>query len=137
VTLEAVPRHAEVARANFKRAGLADVIDLRLGKALDTLPKLAAEKPAPFDFIFIDADKMNIPDYFTWSLKLSRPGSIIIVDNVIRDGEVINAKSKDPSVRGVRRFNEMLKGEKRVSATSIQTVGVKGYDGFTLALVEK
>lgn len=135
VTLEAVPRHAEVARANFKRAGLADVIDLRLGKALDTLPKLAAEKPAPFDFIFIDADKENIPDYFTWSLKLSRPGSIIIVDNVIRDGEVINAKSKDPSVKGVRRFNEMLKGEKRVNATSIQTVGVKGYDGFTLALV--
>jgi predicted O-methyltransferase YrrM len=135
VTLEAVPRHAEVARGNFKRAGLADIIDLRLGKALDTLPKLAAEKPAPFDFIFIDADKENIPDYFTWSLKLSRPGSIIIVDNVIRDGEVINAKSKDPSVKGVRRFNEMLKDEKRVSATSIQTVGVKGYDGFTLALV--
>ena len=136
VTLEAVARHAEVARANFKRAGLADVIDLRLGKALDTLPRLAAEKPDPFDFIFIDADKENIPDYFTWSLKLARPGSMIIVDNVIRDGEVVNARSKDPSVRGVRRFNEMLKSEKRVSATSIQTVGVKGYDGFTLALVE-
>ena len=135
VTLEAVPRHAEVARANFKRAGLADMIDLRLGKALDILPKLAAEKPAPFDFIFIDADKENIPDYFTWSLKLSRPGSMIIIDNVIRDGEVIDAKSRDPSVKGVRRFNEMLKAEKRVSATSIQTVGVKGYDGFTLALV--
>jgi predicted O-methyltransferase YrrM len=135
VTLEAVPRHAEVARANFKRAGLADIIDLRLGKALDTLPKLAAEKPAPFDFVFIDADKENIPDYFTWSLKLTRPGSIIVVDNVIRDGEVINARSKDPSVKGVRRFNEILKDEKRVSATSIQTVGVKGYDGFTLALV--
>ncbi|WP_119391574.1 O-methyltransferase [Taklimakanibacter lacteus] len=137
VTLEAVARHAEVARANFKRAGLADVIDVRLGKALDTLPRLAAEKPDPFDFIFIDADKENIPDYFTWSLKLARPGSMIIVDNVIRDGEVINARSKDPSVRGVRRFNEMLKDEKRVSATSIQTVGVKGYDGFTLALVDK
>jgi predicted O-methyltransferase YrrM len=136
VTLEAVARHAEVARANFKRAGLADVIDLRLGKALDTLPRLAAEKPDPFDFIFIDADKENIPEYFTWSLKLARPGSMIIVDNVIRDGEVVNARSKDPSVRGVRRFNEMLKNEKRVSATSIQTVGVKGYDGFTLALVE-
>ena len=136
VTLEAVARHAEVARANFKRAGLADVIDLRLGKALDTLPKLAAEKPDPFDFIFIDADKENIPDYFTWSLKLARPGSMIIVDNVIRDGEVVNARSKDPSVKGVRRFNEMLKSETRVSATSIQTVGVKGYDGFTLALVE-
>lgn len=136
VTLEAVARHAEVARANFKRAGLADVIDLRLGKALDTLPRLAAEKPDPFDFIFIDADKENIPDYFTWSLKLARPGSMIIVDNVIRDGEVVNARSKDPSVKGVRRFNEMLKNETRVSATSIQTVGVKGYDGFTLALVE-
>jgi len=136
VTLEAVARHAEVARANFKRAGLADVIDLRLGKALDTLPRLAAEKPDPFDFIFIDADKENIPDYFTWSLKLARPGSMIIVDNVIRDGEVVNARSKDPSVKGVRRFNEMLKSETRVSATSIQTVGVKGYDGFTLALVE-
>jgi len=136
VTLEAVARHAEVARANFKRAGLADVIDLRLGKALDTLPRLAAEKPDPFDFIFIDADKENIPEYFTWSLKLARPGSMIIVDNVIRDGEVVNARSKDPSVKGVRRFNEMLKSEKRVSATSIQTVGVKGYDGFTLALIE-
>ena len=136
VTLEAVARHAEVARANFKRAGLADVIDLRLGKALDTLPRLAAEKPDPFDFIFIDADKENIPEYFTWSLKLARPGSMIIVDNVIRDGEVVNARSKDPSVKGVRRFNEMLKSETRVSATSIQTVGVKGYDGFTLALVE-
>jgi len=135
VTLEAVARHAEVARANFKRAGLADVIDLRLGKALDTLPRLAAEKPDPFDFIFIDADKENIPEYFTWSLKLARPGSMIIVDNVIRDGEVVNARSKDPSVKGVRRFNEMLKSETRVSATSIQTVGVKGYDGFTLALV--
>jgi predicted O-methyltransferase YrrM len=135
VTLEAVPRHAEVARANFKRAGLADVIDVRLGKALDTLPKLAAEKPDPFDFIFIDADKENIPDYFTWSLELARPGSMIIVDNVIRDGAVIDAKSRDPSVKGVRRFNEMLKNETRVSATSIQTVGVKGYDGFTLALV--
>jgi predicted O-methyltransferase YrrM len=136
VTLEAVARHAEVARANFKRAGLADAIDLRLGKALDTLPRLAAEKPDPFDFIFIDADKENIPDYFTWSLKLARPGAMIIVDNVIREGEVVNARSKDPSVKGVRRFNEMLKSEKRVSATSIQTVGVKGYDGFTLALVE-
>ncbi len=135
VTLESVPRHAEVARSNFKRAGLSDVIDLRLGKALDVLPKLAAERPEPFDFIFIDADKEHIPDYFTWSLKLARPGSMIIVDNVIRDGKVIDARSNDPSVKGVRRFNEMLKGEKRVSATSIQTVGAKGYDGFTLALV--
>jgi predicted O-methyltransferase YrrM len=135
VTLESVPRHAEVARANFARAGLAAMIDLRLGKALDVLPKLAAEKLEPFDFIFIDADKENIPDYFTWSLRLARPGSMIIVDNVIRDGEVINGKSRNSSVMGVRRFNEMLKEDKRVSATSIQTVGIKGYDGFTLALV--
>jgi predicted O-methyltransferase YrrM len=135
VTLESAPRHAEVARANFARAGLATMIDLRLGKALDLLPKLAAEKLAPFDLIFIDADKQNIPDYFTWSLKLARSGSMIIVDNVIRDGEVINAKSCDSSVKGVRRFNEMLKAEKRVSATTIQTVGIKGYDGFTLALM--
>ncbi|HTN96878.1 MAG TPA: O-methyltransferase [Nordella sp.] len=137
VTLEAEPRHAEVARANFKRARLGAMIDVRLGKGLDLLPKLAAEKRPPFDFVFIDADKENIPDYFTWALKLTRPGGIIVVDNVIRGGKVIDAGSKDPSVRGVRRFNEMVKKEKRVSATTIQTVGVKGYDGFTLALVTK
>lgn len=137
VTLEAEPRHAEVARANFKRARLGAMIDVRLGRGLDLLPKLAAEKRLPFDFVFIDADKENIPDYFTWALKLTRPGGIIVVDNVIRGGKVLDAGSKDPSVRGVRRFNEMLKKEKRVSATTIQTVGVKGYDGFTLALVTK
>jgi predicted O-methyltransferase YrrM len=124
-----------VAHANFARAGLAAMIDLRLGKALDVLPKLAAENREPFDLVFIDADKESIPDYFTWSLKLAHPGSMIIVDNVIRDGEIINGKSRSPSVKGVRRFNEMLKREKRVSATAIQTVGIKGYDGFTLALV--
>lgn len=135
VTLEADKHHAKVARANFEAAGLSSVIDLRFGKALDILPKLAAEKPEPFDFIFIDADKQNIPDYFTWSLKLARPGSLIVVDNVIRDGAVIEARSSDHSVKGVRRFNEMLKAEKRVSATAIQTVGVKGYDGFAMVLV--
>lgn len=135
VTVEADMHHAKVARANFERAGLASVIDLRFGKAIEVLPKLAAEKPDPFDVVFIDADKQRIPDYFTWSLKLTRPGSIIIVDNVIRDGEVVNAKSDDRAVTGVRRFNEMLKTEKRVSATAIQTVGVKGYDGFALVLV--
>jgi predicted O-methyltransferase YrrM len=135
VTVEADPHHAEVARANFERAGLAGMIDLRLGKALDVLPKLAAERGQAFDFVFIDADKQNIPDYFTWSLKLTRPGSLIIVDNVVREGAVTNARSRDHSVRGVRRFNEMLKEEARVSATTIQTVGIKGYDGFTLALV--
>jgi predicted O-methyltransferase YrrM len=135
VTVEADTHHAKVARANFERAGLASVIDLRFGKAIEVLPKLAAEKPDPFDVVFIDADKQRIPDYFTWSLKLTRPGSIIIVDNVIRDGEVVNAKSSDRAVNGVRRFNEMLKTEKRVSATAIQTVGIKGYDGFALVLV--
>lgn len=137
VTLEAVPRHAEVARANFKRARLGAMIDVRLGKALDLLPELAAEKRTPFDFVFIDADKENIPDYFTWALKLTRPGSLIVVDNVIRGGKVVDARSTDHNVKGVRRFNEMLMKEKRVSATTIQTVGVKGYDGFTLALVTK
>lgn len=135
VTLEAEPRHAEVAKANIERAGFARMVDVRLGKGLDILPKLAAEKPKPFDFVFIDADKENIPGYFTWALKLTRPGSMIVVDNVVRNGRVIDAKSRDVSVQGVRRFNEMLKKEKRVSATSIQTVGSKGYDGFTLALV--
>jgi predicted O-methyltransferase YrrM len=135
VTLEVDPHHAEVARANFARAAVADRIDLRLGAALDTLPQLAAERAGPFDLIFIDADKPNIPAYFTWALKLARPGGAIIVDNVIRDGAVIDAASADASVQGVRRFNEMLAAEPRVSATTIQTVGCKGYDGFTLALV--
>jgi predicted O-methyltransferase YrrM len=135
VTLEIDRRHAEVARANFVRAGVADRIDLRLGPALETLPQLAAENRGPFDLIFIDADKSNIPAYFTWALKLARRGSAIIVDNVIRDGAVIDAASQDDSVQGVRRFNEMLAAEPLVSATAIQTVGCKGYDGFALALV--
>ncbi len=135
VTLELDPKHAEVARANFVRAGLADLIELRLGRALDTLPGLAAEKRGPFDLIFIDADKVSIPEYFAWALKLSRPGTVIIVDNVVRKGAVVDATSSDPSVQGVRRFNQLLAAEKRVSATSLQTVGSKGYDGFTLAVV--
>jgi predicted O-methyltransferase YrrM len=135
VTLELDPKHAEVARANFVRAGLAGVIELRLGRALDTLPSLAAEKRGPFDLIFIDADKVSIPEYFAWALKLSRPGTVIIVDNVVRKGAVVDATSTDPSVQGVRRFNQLLAAEKRVSATSLQTVGSKGYDGFTLAVV--
>jgi len=135
VTLELDPKHAEVARANFVGAGLADLIELRLGRALDTLPGLAAEKRGPFDLIFIDADKVSIPEYFTWALKLSRPGTVIIVDNVVRKGAVVDATTSDPSVQGVRRFNQLLAAEKRVSATSLQTVGSKGYDGFTLAVV--
>jgi len=139
VTLEANPGYAEVARANVARAGLADIVELRVGAALDTLPELAAEGGDPFDLIFIDADKKNTPNYFTWALKLSRPGSLIIADNVIRDGAVTDPDSDDPTVQGSQRFHEMLSsqqaGGQRVSATTIQTVGIKGYDGFTLALV--
>jgi predicted O-methyltransferase YrrM len=135
VTLEVDPRHADVARANFAIAGLSDVVDLRVGRALDTLPQLAAEKVGPFDLTFIDADKVNIPEYFAWALRLSRVGSVIVVDNVVRDGAVIDATSTDPAVVGVRRLNDILAVEPRVSATTIQTVGSKKYDGFTLAVV--
>ena len=135
ITLEVDARHADVARANIARAGLADRVDLRLGRALDTLPRLAAEGLTPFDLIFIDADKPSVPDYFAWALKLSRRGSLIVVDNVVRDGAVADAASRDPNVQGVRRLHELIAAEPRVSATTIQTVGSKGYDGFTLALV--
>lgn len=135
ITLEADPKHAEVARNNIARAGLSDVVELRLGRALDTLPQLAAEGCAPFDLIFIDADKPSNPDYFAWALKLSRRGSVIIADNVVRNGTVIDANSSDPNVQGVRRFNELLAADPRVSATAIQTVGSKGYDGFAMAIV--
>jgi predicted O-methyltransferase YrrM len=135
VTLEADAKHADVARANIARAGLADVVELRLGQALDTLPLLAAAGRDAFDFIFIDADKENIPQYFAWALKLSRVGSLIVVDNVVRDGKVIDAANTDPNIQGVRRFNELVAAEPRVTATAIQTVGVKGYDGFAIALV--
>ena len=129
ITLEADPTHAEVARANIAGAGLADVVEVRLGRALETLPRLAAEGRGPFDLIFIDADKPSTPDYFAWALKLARRGSLIVVDNVVRGGAVIDAASDDAGVRGVRRFNELLAAEQRVSATAIQTVGSNGYDG--------
>jgi predicted O-methyltransferase YrrM len=135
VTLEASQKHAEVAQANIANAGLADRVELRLGAALDTLPQLAAEGRGPFDLIFIDADKENNPLYFTWALKLSRRGTVIIVDNVVRDGAVVDSASPDPVVQGVRRFHEMLAAEPRATATAIQTVGSKGYDGFTLIRV--
>lgn len=135
ITLEADPRHAEIARANFRAAKLDHVIDLRLGKALDTLPLIAAEGIGPFDLIFIDADKENIAEYFSWSLGLTKPGSTIIVDNVVRSGAVIDPASTDSMVKGVRRFNDVLAAEPRVSATAIQTVGSKGYDGFAIAYV--
>ncbi|HUZ03837.1 MAG TPA: O-methyltransferase [Acidobacteriaceae bacterium] len=135
ITLESEPRHAEVARANFTHAGMAEKIELRLGSALDTLPQLVAEKHAPFDFIFLDANKDGYPEYLTWSLRLSRPGTIIVADNVVRDGEVIYADSSNAQVQGARRFNQMLASDSRLSATILQTVGSKGYDGLALVRV--
>jgi predicted O-methyltransferase YrrM len=135
VTLEKEPKHAEVARANIARAGFADVVDLRVGTALDLLDQIDREARWSFDLIFIDADKRNIPAYFEWALGLSHPGSLIVVDNVVRDGRVIDAGSDDPDTQGVRRFLEGLANEPRVTATAVQTVGVKGYDGFALAVV--
>lgn len=135
ITLEADPKHADVARSNIDRAGLADRVELRLGRAIDTLPQVASEGHGPFDMIFIDADKPSNPEYFRWALRLSRPGTLIIIDNVVRNGEVADPASSDPSVHGVRRLNKMLAAERRVTATAIQTVGSKGYDGFAMALV--
>ncbi|SYZ72491.1 conserved hypothetical protein [Candidatus Zixiibacteriota bacterium] len=137
ITLESDPKHAEVARANIARAGLADRVELILGPALETLPRLQNEKKGPFDFIFIDADKTSYPEYFEWSLKLAHPGTVMVADNVIRKGEVANPKSDDPRVVAVRRFHDLIAAEKRVTATALQTVGSKGYDGFTMVLVEE
>jgi predicted O-methyltransferase YrrM len=131
VTLEADPHHAELAAANLTRAGLDGVVDLRVGPALDTLPHL----DGPFDLIFIDADKRSNPDYLAHALRLARPGSVIVADNTIRGGTVADPQASDPSAAGVRRFHELLAAEPRISATAIQTVGSKGHDGFTLALV--
>jgi len=135
VTLEANLKHAEVARSNIARAGLADVVDLRVGLALNTLPQLEDERAGPFDLIFIDADKPNNTGYLTWALKLSRKGGLIIVDNVVRDGAVLDADSSDASAQGARSVLEMLGCEPRLSVTALQTVGSKGYDGFAMALV--
>jgi predicted O-methyltransferase YrrM len=135
ITLEYDSKHADVASANLARAGVADKVDIRIGRALDTLPQIAAERQAPFDLIFIDADKPSNPDYFRWALKLSHRGSVIVIDNVIRRGAVIDTNSGDDNIRGVRKMHELIGAEPRVSATAIQTVSVKGYDGFTLALV--
>ena len=135
ITLEIDAKHAEVALSNFVRAEVADRIELRLGAALETLPRLVEEKLPPFDLVFIDADKASIPDYFTWSLRLTRPGSLIIVDNVVRRGAVIDANNTDPNVQGVRRFNELAAKDPRVTATTIQTVGSKGHDGLAFLYV--
>jgi predicted O-methyltransferase YrrM len=135
ITLEVDPKHAEVARANIARCGLAKVVELHVGPALDTLARLAAEGRGPFDLIFIDADKASHADYFACAVQLARPGSLIIADNVVRSGAVVDSKSADPSVQGVRLLHERLAAEPRVEATAIQTVGSKGYDGFAIALV--
>ena len=136
VTLEIDPRHAAVAKANLTRAGVADQVEIRVGPALSALPALAGEGRPPFDLTFIDADKPNNADYFGWALKLSRPGSLIVVDNVVRQGAVIDGGSTDPNVLGTRRLYERLRSEPRVTATALQTVGVKGWDGLVVALVD-
>jgi len=135
VSLELNPRHAEVARANVARAGLEKVVEIRLGPALDSLRTIAAEEHGPFDLVFVDADKEAIPEYLGWALKLTRAGSVIVVDNVVRDGKVLDTSGADCSVRGVRRGFELLAGNPRVAATVVQTVGAKGYDGFAIARV--
>ncbi len=133
VSLELDPEHARVARDNVAKAGLGDVVDVRVGPALETLPRLAAE--GPFDLAFIDADKVNNPHYFRHALEMARPGSVIIVDNVVREGKVADANAHDPSVEGVRRLTELVAADPRVTATAIQTVGLKGHDGFMIAMV--
>ena len=136
VTLEASPKHAETARENLRRAGVADKVDLRLGPALDSLPRLAEEGAGPFDFVFIDADKPNNPHYLGWALRLARPGAAIVCDNVVREGAVIDQASREPGVRGTRAMFDLIAAEPRLNATAIQTVGAKGWDGFALAIVE-
>ncbi len=136
ITLEVSPRHAEIARRNVARAGLGSKVEIRTGAALTTLPKLEAEGLAPFDFVFIDADKTNNAAYLEWALRLSRPGTVIVVDNVVREGEVADPASRDPDAVGVRRMFELMAREPRLSATAIQTVGAKGWDGFALAVVD-
>ncbi|HEU4737019.1 MAG TPA: O-methyltransferase [Solirubrobacterales bacterium] len=135
ITLEADPHYAEVATASIAAAGLGDVVEVRVGPALDQLPRLEAERAGPFDLTFIDADKVHTPDYFAWSLEHSRPGSLIVADNVVRDGRLADSGDEDPAIAAQRRFHEQLAAEPRVEATTIQTVGAKGYDGFTLARV--
>jgi predicted O-methyltransferase YrrM len=134
ITLEFEPKHAAVAQANIAHAGLSSV-EIRLGSAAESLAQLHSENQQPFDLIFIDADKPNNPTYLEWSIRLSRPGTLIVCDNVIRDGEIADPKSTDPKVQGTRTMFEMLSADPRLEATALQTVGSKGYDGFAMALV--
>jgi len=137
VTLEVNPMHADVAQVNIADAGLAEVVEIRVGAALETLPKLATEfGEGTFDFTFIDADKQNNAEYFSWALKLTRPGGVIVVDNVVRQGHVVDERSEDSSVVGTRKLFAEMAQEKTMTATAIQTVGLKGYDGFAIAIVE-
>lgn len=134
ITLEFDPRHAAVATASIERAGFGATVEVRVGPAIEALPKLAEEGGPPFDLVFIDADKQSTPQYFEWALKLTHPGSVIIVDNVVRAGRVVDPAG-DADVQGIRRFQELLAASRRVTATAVQTVGVKGHDGFALAIV--
>lgn len=135
ITLEIDPKHASVAQENITRAGLGGIVEVRLGSALETLPKAAAEGHI-FDFVFIDADKASTTEYFQWALEMSHPGSLIVVDNIVRKGGVTDPESTDASVKGIQRFIETFKDDPRVTMTGLQTVGSKGYDGFALALVK-
>ncbi|MFF4114278.1 O-methyltransferase [Streptomyces sp. NPDC001714] len=135
ISLEYSARHAEIAVRNIARAGLEKVVEVRVGPALESLPKLADENPAPFDLVFIDADKANNPHYVEWALRLTRTGSLIIVDNVVRGGRVVDAESAEPDVIGTRAAIELIAAHPRLTGTAIQTVGSKGYDGFALARV--
>ena len=135
ITLEVDPDTASIARSNLEYAGLDHVVEVRTGSALDTLPKLATEELPPFDLVFIDADKKSTPEYFDYALRLTRPGGMIVIDNVVREGRVIDRDNPDPDIQGIRRVTEMIAAEPRVTATVMQTVGVKRYDGFLIALV--
>lgn len=137
ITLEHSPAHAAVAQANIEQAGLADKIELRVGAALELLPQLATQATEPFDMVFIDADKPPYADYWRWSLRLTRPGSLIVADNVIREGQIIDTTSMDPGVTGIQQFHAALAAEPAVAATVVQLVGVKGYDGMALAVVKR
>lgn len=136
VTLELDPHHAKVARSNFLRAGVSDKVELLVGPALQSLAALGSENAGPFDLIFIDADKPNNPNYLTWAMRLSRPGTVVICDNVIREGAVLDDDGRDPNVEGARAAFSFIGGDKRLDGTAIQTVGAKGYDGFAIAIVE-
>jgi len=135
LTIELDPRHAEVAAANIERAELSEIVEIRCGSAIDVLPGLASDGLSPFDLVFIDADKENTAEYFNWAVQLARPGSVIVVDNVVRNGAVADPNSGDPGVQGVRRFIAAATKDPRVSMTALQTVGIKGYDGFAIGIV--